>query len=47
MENVSQQNSTHSLYEANKKQENRLIAIIAVVVMIGFLSLLGYMFFGY
>lgn len=47
MENVTQQNSTHSLYEDNNKQESRLIAIIAVVVMIGFLSLLGYMFFGY
>ncbi len=46
MENVSHQNSAHSL-EESRKQENRLIAIIAIVVMTGFITLLGYMFFGY
>ncbi len=47
MENVTHQESAHSNYEANKRQENNIIAVIAVIVMIGFLSLLGYMFFGY
>jgi hypothetical protein len=47
MDNTSTSNSANDYLEQNQQYESRLIAIIAVVVMIGFASLLAYMFFGY
>jgi len=47
MENTSTQNSSLDYLEQKKREDARLIAIIAVVVMIGFFSLLSFMFFGY
>ena len=45
MENTSTHTSSEYLAQKSK-EEARLIAIIAVVVMIGFASLLAYMFLG-
>jgi hypothetical protein len=47
MENTSTQNSATDYLKQKSKEEARLITIIAVVVMIGFVSLLAYMFFGH
>lgn len=46
MGNVSTPNSPVDYLEQKKKNEGRLIAIIAVVVMTCFAALLAYMFFG-
>ncbi len=46
MENISTSQSPTDYLEQKQKNDARLITIIAVVVMIGFLSLLAYMFFG-
>ena len=46
MENTSTHNSANEYLQQKSKEDARLITIIAVVVMIGFVSLLAYMFFG-
>ena len=46
MENTSTHNSASEYLEHKSRDEARLITIIAVVVMIGFIGLLAYMFFG-
>ncbi len=46
MGNVSTPNSPVDYLEQKRKNEERLITIIAVVVMICFAALLAYMFFG-
>ncbi len=46
MENTSTPHSSMDYLEQKKREDARLITIIAVVVMIGFLSLLSFLFFG-
>ncbi len=45
MENNSTQQSANE-YVAREKEDTRLMAVIATVVLLGFFALLGYMFFG-
>ncbi|MCB0689858.1 MAG: hypothetical protein KDC53_25130 [Saprospiraceae bacterium] len=45
MDNFSSQNSPTDYLDKAHKEEARIIATIAVVVMIGFVALLAYMFF--
>ena len=47
MDNTSTQNSSLEYLEQKKREDARLIAIIAAVVLIAFFSLLSFMFFGY
>ena len=47
MDNTSTQNSSLEYLEQKKREDARLIAIIAVVVLIAFFGLLSFMFFGY
>ncbi len=46
MENVSEQDWSQEMDEKRQKREARIMAIIAVVVLSGFVALLLYMFFG-
>jgi len=45
MENVNSHNSPTNYLDQIHKEEARINAIIAVVVMLGFVALLAYMFF--
>jgi hypothetical protein len=47
MENTSTQNSAADYLKQKSREEARIITIIAVVVLIVFVSLLAYLFFGH
>ena len=47
MENVNSQNSPTNYLDQVHKEEARINTIIAVVVMLAFIALLAYMFFGH
>lgn len=47
MENVSSHNSSTDYLDKMHQEEARINTIIAAVVMVGFVALLVYMFFGH
>ena len=47
MENVNSHNSPTNYLDQIHKEEGRINTIIAIVVMLGFVALLAYMFFGH
>jgi hypothetical protein len=47
MENVNSHNSPTDYLDQMHKDEARINTVIAVVVMLAFIGLLGYMFFGH
>ncbi|MCB0664835.1 MAG: hypothetical protein KDC80_03390 [Saprospiraceae bacterium] len=47
MENVSSHNSPTDYLDKMHREEARINTIIAAIVMVGFATLLAYMFFGH